>query len=353
VRSLFDVFGRSTGAPLALAAAPAYVRAGATTLMTSITNVLASSRSQQLGMMDANGTLFQIIDRTAFTVSTAEWKLWLKAASGRDEDRQEVTSHAALTVLNKPNDFMTRQELFEILGQHFELTGEGWTVVVRVGKVPFELWPVAPDRMEPVPSATKYLAGYRYLSPDGEKVPLEIGDVMFLRRPHPRDNYRGIGAIGAIGLDIEMQRAARAWNANFFTNGAEPGGIIETPERLDDDAWLEYLTRWRESHKGVNNAHRVALLEGGAKWVERKSTARDMEFVKGIELSDELIRKSFGFPKPLLGSVDDVNRANADAANYVFSRWLVQTRLDRWKGLLNNDFLPMFGATAANLEFDY
>jgi hypothetical protein len=78
-----------------------------------------------------------------------------------------------------------------------------------------------------------------------------------------------------------------------------------------------------------------------------------MEFVAGIELSDEQIRKAFGFPKPLLGSVDDVNRANADAANYVFAKWVVETRLERWKGLLNNDFLPMFGSTTANLEFDY
>jgi HK97 family phage portal protein len=349
LRSLLDIFDRR---PSNLAAAPAYVRA-ATSVGGALSGIFRSGREAHMSAMGTSGTLFQIVDRTAFTVSTAEWVLWRSAASGRNEDRVAVTKHAALSVLNRPNAFMTRQELFEVLGQHFELTGEAWTVVVRTGKLPIELWPVRPDRMEPVPSASTYLAGYRYLAPDGEKVPLELDEVLFMRRPNPLDMYRGIGAVGAVLLDIDGARSARAWNNAFFTNSAEPGGVIEAPDRLSDDDWKEYRDRWAESHRGLNNAHRVAILEAGAKWVPNTTKHREMEFVKNIELGDEQVRKAFGFPKPLLGSVDDVNRANADAANYVFSRWLVQTRLDRIKGMLNNDFLPMFGATAVGLEFDY
>jgi len=66
-----------------------------------------------------------------------------------------------------------------------------------------------------------------------------------------------------------------------------------------------------------------------------------------------VIREAFGYPKPMLGAVDDVNRANADAGELVFARWVLRQRLERIKGALNHDFLPQFGTAADGLEWDY
>lgn len=353
MRSVLDLFGR----PSALAGPPAYVRRSSTTFGTPFSSLFRSDRTGQMEAYGQSGTLFQIVNRTAFTVSTAEWQLFRSAKSGRKDDREQVVDHPALDLLSRPNQFFTKQELFEAVGQHFELAGEGWIVVVRDGRLGFpqEMWPVRPDRMQPMPSPTKYLNGYLYIDPDGEKVPLDVEDVMLLRAPSPLDPYRGMGAVGTILLDVYGRNAAREWNNNFFVNNAEPSGAIELPEgvSLSDDEWREMRARWRESHKGVNNAHRVAILEQGAKFVERKSSRKDMEFVAGLDFSNQEIRRAFGYPKPMLGDVDDVNRANADAAETVFARWLVRVRLERWKGLLNNDFLPLYGSTTKGLELDY
>jgi hypothetical protein len=53
--------------------------------------------------------------------------------------------------------------------------------------------------------------------------------------------------------------------------------------------------------------------------------------------------------------VDDVNRANAEAGEYVFGQWLIKPRAERWKGMLNNDLLPMYfpQGTEPDVEFDY
>jgi len=61
---------------------------------------------------------------------------------------------------------------------------------------------------------------------------------------------------------------------------------------------------------------------------------------------------AFGFPKAMLGISEDVNRANAEAGEYMFAKWLVKVRLDRWREMLNNQLLPLF-ARAEGLEFDY
>jgi HK97 family phage portal protein len=304
--------------------------------------------------MGSVGTLFAIVSRLADSTAEVEWRLWRKAPSGKDEDRKPVLRHAALDLLTTPNPFFQRRLFVEATQQHIDLTGEGWWVIWRDPRspLPLELWPVRPDRMEPVPHRDRFISGYVYHGPDGEKVPLAVDDVISIKMPNPLDPYRGLGPVQAIMTDLDSARYGSEWNRNFFLNGAEPGGIVEVDERLSDDEFNEMAERWREQHQGVANAHRVAILERG-KWVERKFSMRDMQFTQLREVSRETIREAFGFPKGMLGSVDDVNRANAEAGEIMFARWLVQPRCERLKTVLNYQLLPLFGSTAQGLEFDY
>lgn len=321
--------------------------------------LLASSatgdREAQARTMTANGTLFAIVGGIAVDVSAVEWKLWRPAKSGKVEDRTEVTSHAALDVWDQPNPFMSRQEYVEVVEQHLGLTGEGWNLFSRARMVswPVELWPIYPHRMYPVPDPKKFLAGYVYMSPDGEKVPLDTKECALMRQPHPLDVMRGLGTVQAIGTDLDTARAAGEWNRNFFLNSAEPGGIIEAEERLGDDEFDEFRTRWAESHRGVSNAHRIAILENGMKWVDRKYTMKDMQFVELRGVSREAIRESYRYPVAMLGESKDVNRAVATAQRVIYAETILVPRLDRWKGFLNRRFLPAFGDTAKGLAFDY
>lgn len=309
----------------------------------------------QMRAMGSVGTLFAIVRRTTEATSQVEWKLWRKAKSGMDEDRTEVTSHAALDLWERPNPFMPRQEFIETFQQHIDLTGEGWWVISRHPRIsiPLELWPVRPDRMEPRPDPEEFLTGYLYRGPAGEQVPLKLDEVIQLRNPNPLDPYRGMGPVQALLADIDASKYSAEWNRNFFYNSAEPGGIIEVDKRLSDDEFDEFRDRWAEQHRGVANAHRVGVLESGMKWVDRKYTMRDMQFTELRAVSREIIREAFGFPKPMLGTVDDANRANMEAAEVIFARYLLVPRLERIKQALNGELLPLFGATAKDLEFDY
>ena len=310
----------------------------------------------EMRAMGQVGTLFAIVTKCANATSQVEWELWRKAKSGKKEDRVKVTNHLALQIWNKPNQFFTRQEFVESFQQHHELTGEAWWIVARnpLSALPLELWPVRPDKMRPVPDAEDFLVGYIYTGPSGEQIPLEKNQVIMLRSPDPMDPYRGMGPVQTILPDLRASNMAAQYVANFFENSAEPGGIIEVDEHLSDDEFDEMTKRWREQHQGVSNAHRVAVIEKGH-WIDRKYTMKDMQFTELRTASSEMIREAFGFPKPLLGSVDDVNRANAEAAEYVFAKWLIVPRLERIKGALNNDFLQMFypPGTVPDVEFDY
>jgi HK97 family phage portal protein len=314
-----------------------------------------------LSAMGANGTLFSTVNRTSNSTSQVDWKLWRKAKSGKAEDRREVTSHLALDVWAAPNPFTPRQLFVETFQQHVDLVGEGWWVIGHnVFGWPESMWVVRPDRIAPVPSADLGVAGYIYTNPDGQQVPLETGDVIRLRMPNPTDPGpagRGLGAVQSILAQVEAVHYSAQWNRNFFANSAVPGGIIQVPETLGDDAFRRLQLQWAEQHKGVSAAHRVGILEGGATFKEGPAQ-RDMQFVELLNSSRDIIREAFGMPKFMLGMVDDVNRATAEASDAMFGQQLLVPRLERIKAALNTQFLPQFGPSghgtgSPDVEFDY
>lgn len=321
-------------------------------------------RSGHLRQMSANGTVFSIVDRFATSTSAVDWHLhrtgYVRSRSTAVCEICErpgvtaVADHLALRIWNKPNDFFTRQETVEAGQQHFDLTGEIWLLVEYWDgtELPKGLWVVRPDRMEPIPSKEEFLVGYIYKSPDGQRIPLDLNEVIFIRRPDPDDAYRGLGAIQAALKNVEVSRLSAEWLRQFFLNSAEPGGMIKTDSALDDAEWERLRMRWNEQHKGVSRAHRVAILEG-YDWIDRKYTNKDMELSGLQTLSRDFIREAYGIPKFALGDVDDVNRATADASRAWFAESATVPRLDRWKRALNSDFLPLFGSAGSGLEFAY
>ena len=320
-----------------------------------------NSTTKQLEAYGSIGTLFSIVRTMSVAVSRVEWHLYRQQVDGRrvtpspetDRNRVEVTRHAAVDLWRKPNPFMTGRYFRHASQQYLELVGESCTVVVRDATfgIPLELWPVRPDRMTPVPHPTNYLAGWIYTGPSGEKVPLAVDEVIQVKFPNPLDPYRGLGPVQAALVDVDSARYSAEWNRNFFRNSAEPGGVIEFEDELDDAEFETFQTRWRESHQGVGNAHRVAVLEQGAKWKPTQFSPKDMQFAELRGVSRELMREAFAMHGHMLGISQDVNKANAEAGESSFAKWLVVPRADDWKDMLNFELLPMFDATG--VEFDH
>lgn len=267
-----------------------------------------------------------------------------------------VEDHLALRIWNKPNPFFTRREFMEAGQQHKDLVGETWLVVDRYDgpeRIPRALWLVRPDQMAPIPSSTGYLAGYLFKGRNGETVPLNLDEVIFIRTADPDNPFRGLGPIPAIRNDVESSRFAAEYLKNFFLNSAEPGGVIQAEGGISDQQWNRLVAQWGEQHRGVSRAHKVAILENGMEWKDRKYTHRDMEFSAVRTLSRDAILEAYGVAKYTMGIVDDVNRATAETIADWTARNLTVPRLDDWKQAANNDFLPLFGASGQGVELVY
>jgi phage portal protein BeeE len=366
VKSALRRLGNAMSAPpVPMAPAGAYRRGHMFDL-----GVGRQSREQQMRAYGMSGTVFSIVSLLQQAAASPAWHLYKKQpVDGRrrystgdegSDQRTEVVNHAATALWDKPNDFHSGFAFREGANQHLELTGETFWVVNRENAlgIPTSLWYVSPARMEPIPDPDDYLVGWVYTGPNGEQVPLRRDEVILEKLPDPLDPFRGLGPVASLMPNIQQQRYATEHQRNLFINGADHGGIIQFGDaqnriRLTDREMDEFTERWRESHQGVARAGRVGILENGAAWIPSGQTNKDLEYGALRLANRDELREGWRMHKHMLGTVDDVNRANAQTAEDIFTGWQTVPRLERRKDTLNCWLLPMFGATAGGLEFDY
>jgi HK97 family phage portal protein len=320
----------------------------------------------QMEAMGANATLFSITTRTSAAVAKVGWHMHdTGEGPGRRAKANDVCDvcectgvlhvqkHPALSVINKPNSFYTRAELFKSGQQHYDLTGEAWLAVSYLGFIPYELWVMRPDRMVVVTDPDDFLLGYIYVGPDGRERPLKLNEVLSLRQPAPLDPYRGMGAVQTVMSQIEGTSFSAEWNTNFYRNGARPGGIVKLSRRMQDKEFEKLIEKWNYNHRGPANAGRTAFLEEGD-WIDVKPmSVAEMQLVETANLSRDTILLAFGASKFDVGVLEDVNRAASMAAKADFAERMTVPRLDDWKGMLNNDLLPLFPGDQQGLEIVY
>lgn len=310
------------------------------------------SYKPQLDAYQLNSTVYSVVSFLAQTTSQVNWRLYEKTRDGNEDKRREVLVHPALTVLNYPNNFTTRQDLFEASQQHIELSGESWFVLERMGSMPVGLWLARPDRMTVVKSKSEFLLGYTYRNPDGSERPLKKEDVIQIKTPNPNDPYRGLSPIASLLSSMYSDTAAEQYQLSFFRNGAMPAGIMDISENMSDEQWKRTVERWNMQHKGPSNAGKIAFIEHG-NFTPVAFTQNDMQFLELRGFTEDKIREAYGVSKAMLGVVDDVNRANNEAQQASFAEYKLKPRLEKMKQALNTQFLLAFGKENNRYEFDY
>lgn len=322
----------------------------------------------QLRAYHRSGTVNAIVSLLAESAASPRWRLYKKqpvdgrrrysTADTGDDQRIEVVNHAALALWNMPNDFHSGFEFREGCNQHFDLCGMTfWVLNKEVTTFPVSMWYVNPSRMEPVPDPNGFQLGWIYSGPDGEQVPLKYDEVILEKRPDPLNPFLGSGPVSSIMNNIRQQDYATQYQANLFVSGATPGGVLTVPQgiKLQDWEFDELIDRWRENHQGVARAGRVGVLENGIQWTPAGQSNKDLEYGNLRLANRDEIREAWRMHKSMLGTVEDVNRANAQTAEESFSAWHQLTRLDRRKDTLNCKLLPMFYPVGSDIpvEFDY
>ena len=294
------------------------------------------------------GWVFACVSRISSAVAETKWRLY---TNGEDKT-SEVTQHPLLDLFHYVNKFHTGLEMLEQTQTYIDLTGEVFWLVIRDrSNIPAEIWVVNPNKVKVVPDKKMYIKGYVYKN-GKEEIPLSVDDIVHIKLPNPINPFRGQSPLGAVHADIEAEKYSSQYNRTFFQNSAEPSGVIQFEGTLTDSQYERLRYQWNKQYQGTSNAHKVAILEGGASWQTAGVTQRDMQFRDLRIMNRDTIMGVYGMPKHILGIAEDVNRANAEASEYTFARWVLKPRLERIKAKLNEVLVPMYNDTNLILDYD-
>jgi len=304
------------------------------------------------GYLGAYGELYSIYGialRIATAVSEVKWRLY---KGNERSERSQIASHPILTLLDYANEFQTGQEIIELTQLQMDLAGRAYWYLPKNGLgVPGEIWVLPPHLVKIVPSEKEFIVGYTYTN-GSEKIPLGKDEIIRFPLPDPLNPYGGIGYVQASAIEIDSEVNASKWTRNFFYNSARADAALEVDRTLSDDEFKRLRLQWATEHGGLSNAHKIAILEDGVKYKQIQMSQKDMDFVQLRKMGRENLLFAFGIPQSVMGVSENVNRANAEAGDYIFARWLIKPRLTRIRNKLNEQLLPKF-KTGVKIEIDF
>ncbi len=294
------------------------------------------------------GIVFTCIDVIANNVASQDFMLYKLDG----DEKADQPDNPALKLLQKPNPFQTGVDLLYLISSHIDAFGVAYLYPVKnsYGE-PVQIWELDPNRMYPL-RGENFIEGYVYYNPMGERVDFKVGELIEIKRPHPFDQHLGISTIEMARFAVEGDYSAQIWNNNFFQNGALPSGVLQTEGTLDDTTFKKIQTQWHDTYDGRDNAYKTVILEGGTKYQQLALKQKDMDFMEQRKFNRDEILAIFKVPKPIVAISDDINRASAQTAEYVFAKRTVKPRLDLIFEKLNAFYLPLFKGTDG-MVFEY
>jgi HK97 family phage portal protein len=299
------------------------------------------NRTSAANLLDANKNwVFACTHKISRSAAGVNLRLM---KSGKNGVEEEIFDHEALNILYRPNEYMDGKFLKYLTFAYYELTGNAyWLKKVDGTKISFI--PLNPRNVTPVISKDGFsIVKYKYLA-GSINTEYQPENILHWRMPNPNSFLIGKGVVEGVGEWIDVDSYATEFNLKFFVNGAKLGGMIES-EATSKEA-LELIKLGIDTaHRGVSNAHKMGVLPKGAKYVESNMTPKDMEFSEADNRFRDKILAAFGVPKSVLGIVEDVNRASAEASNYVFQAFTIKPLAEDFADFLTEFYLPLFKRT--------
>lgn len=237
----------------------------------------------------------------------------------------------------KPNPFINSYSWVETKQHHVLLWGNGYTEIQRNGKgEALGLWPLLPDKTHPVVDSQEAGLEYR-TSIDGQAFKIQANDVLHMKAIG-YDGYVGYSPLfmarQAVGLGLAMEE----FGAKFFANDAKSGGFLMHPGRLGPSGKKNLQeSMGKEGQGGLDNAHRVKILEEGTKFVATMIPPEDAQYLGSRSFQVEEISRIYRIPLILMNSHEKMSVVGSSAEQLLqfFILLTLQPWIVQWEREMN------------------
>lgn len=262
-----------------------------------------------------------------------------------DGGKKLVHDHPLYYLLHdEPNPEMTSFVFRETLMSHLLIWGNAYAQIIRdgAGRV-LGLYPLLPDKID-VQRDDRGNIYYVY-SRNSDENPMfkEYGDIRL--KAEEVLHIPGLGFDGLIGYSpiamaknaVGMTLACEEYGASFFANGANPGGVLEHPGVLKDPSKVR--ESWNSVYRGVNNAHKIAVLEEGMKYQQIGIPPEEAQFLETRKFQINEIARLYRIPPHMIGDLDKSSFSNIEQQSLEFVKYTLDPWVIRWEQSLQRSLL--------------
>ena len=262
-----------------------------------------------------------------------------------DGGKKLVHDHPLYYLLHdEPNPEMTSFVFRETLMSHLLIWGNAYAQIIRdgAGRV-LGLYPLLPDKMD-VQRDDRGNIYYVY-SRNSDENPMfkEYGDIRL--KAEDVLHIPGLGFDGLIGYSpiamaknaVGMTLACEEYGASFFANGANPGGVLQHPGVLKDPSKVR--ESWNSVYRGVNNAHKIAVLEEGMKYQQIGIPPEEAQFLETRKFQINEIARLYRIPPHMVGDLDKSSFSNIEQQSLEFVKYTLDPWVIRWEQSLQRSLL--------------
>ena len=262
-----------------------------------------------------------------------------------DGGKKLVHDHPLYYLLHdEPNPEMTSFVFRETLMSHLLIWGNAYAQIIRdgAGRV-IGLYPLLPDKMDVQRDERGNI--YYIYSRNSDENPMfkEYGDIRL--KAEDVLHIPGLGFDGLIGYSpiamaknaVGMTLACEEYGASFFANGANPGGVLEHPGVLKDPSKVR--ESWNSVYRGVNNAHKIAVLEEGMKYQQIGIPPEEAQFLETRKFQINEIARLYRIPPHMVGDLDKSSFSNIEQQSLEFVKYTLDPWVIRWEQSLQRSLL--------------
>jgi HK97 family phage portal protein len=163
--------------------------------------------------------------------------------------------------------------------------------------------------------------------------------VLYLRDGPPRRGNlaESIGNVELAREDIGLAMACSEYLSRFFSNNAAPKAAITLPAAISDEAANKLRETWERRHRGLENANRIAILDGAMDIKALGMSNDDAQVVQTHAMAVNKIARRFGVPGFLIGETGDVSNfgTGIEQQSIGFITYYMRPKLVVWEQALN------------------
>lgn len=118
-------------------------------------------------------------------------------------------------------------------------------------------------------------------------------------------------ASDVLGLTMALNGYAK----DFFENGSNLGGFIESPDSLSDTAYERFKESWQATYQGILNQHKIGFLEDGMKFTQLGRNPNESQALESRKFEVAEICRMFGVPPHKVFDLDRATFSNIEQQN--------------------------------------